>query len=239
MQERFPKFPFLKFHIPHFAFSNQITPFRPLRPLREQSAFSLTEVVIAMGVAAVAFTSIIALFPLGLNMSKESYEETQAALLAQTILADFRDNLTGSSAAAAAVGGGLTTGFLIQVSALNSPTNYTANTPRNYTNIPTPPTTTPTTFYIAYNQKSQPNDTPNGEIMLRPFIGSSSAADFYTSGTNSAVAIAKITLQYCFAGIFNNGVLTTGPTRIDIAIETPGNLPTEKRKQLLFTGSVN
>jgi uncharacterized protein (TIGR02598 family) len=213
-------------------------PSRPWRPLREQSAFSLTEVVIAMGVAAVAFTSIIALFPLGLNMSKESYEETQAALLAQTILADLRDNLTGSSDAAAAVGGGLTTGFLIQVSALNSPTNYTANTPRNYTNIPTPPTTTPTTIYIAYDQKSQ-SDTPHGEIMLRPFIGSSSAADFYTSGTNSAVAIAKITLQYCFAGIFNNGVLTTGPTRIDIAIETPGNLPTEKRKQLLFTGGVN
>ena len=68
-------------------------PFRPLRPLREQSAFSLTEVVIAMGVAAVAFTSIIALFPLGLNMSKESYEATQAALIAQTTLADLKDAL--------------------------------------------------------------------------------------------------------------------------------------------------
>ena len=63
-------------------------PFRPWRPLREQSAFSLTEVVIAMGVAAVAFTSIIALFPLGLNMSKESYEATQAAVIAQSIMAD-------------------------------------------------------------------------------------------------------------------------------------------------------
>ena len=53
---------------------------------RLSAAFSLTEVVIAMGVAAVAFTSIIALFPLGLNMSKESYEATQAALIAQTIM---------------------------------------------------------------------------------------------------------------------------------------------------------
>ena len=190
-----------------------------------------------MGVAAVAFTSIIALFPLGLNMSKESYEETQAALLAQTIIADFRDNLTGSSATAAATGGGPTSGFLIQVSSNNSPINYTANTPRNYTNILTPPTTTPTTTYIAYNQKSQ-SDTPHGEIMLRPFIGSSSAADFYTSGTNSAVAIAKITIRYCFPGLLN-GALTNGPCQIDIAIETPGNLPTEKRKQLLFTGGVN
>lgn len=237
MQERFPKFPFLKFHIPHFAFSNQITPFRPLRPLREQSAFSLTEVVIAMGVAAVAFTSIIALFPLGLNMSKESYEETQAALLAQTILADFRDNLTGSEAAAAAVGGGITSGFLIQVSSNNSPTNYTANTPINYTNIPTPPTTNPTTIYIAYNQESQP-DAPYGERMLRPFTNSTLATAFYNSGTNKAVAIAKITIRYCFPGLLN-GTLTNGPCQIDIAIETPGNLPTEKRKQLLFTGGVN
>jgi uncharacterized protein (TIGR02598 family) len=214
-------------------------PSRPWRPLRESSAFSLTEVVIAMGVAAVAFTSIIALFPLGLNMSKESYEETQAALLAQTILADFRDNLTGSSATAAASGGGPTSGFLIQVNALNSPTIYTANNPMNYTNILTPPTTNPTTIYIAYNQKSQPNDTPNGEIMLRPFIGSSIAADFYTKGTNNAVAIAKITLRYCFPGLSPNGSMTNGPCQVDIAIETPGNLPTEKRKQLLFTGGVN
>ena len=72
-------------------------PYSPWRPLRESSAFSLTEVVIAMGVAAVAFTSIIALFPLGLGMSKESYEATQAALIAQTILADLKDALnTGS-----------------------------------------------------------------------------------------------------------------------------------------------
>jgi len=200
-------------------------------------AFSLTEVVIAMGVAAIAFTSIIALFPLGLNMSKESYEETQAALLAQTILADFRDNLTGSASNSAATGGGPTSGFLIQVSALNSPINFTTNTPLNYTNICTPPTTNPTTFYIAYNQQSQ-SDTSNGEMMLRPFTNSTIATDFYNSGTNNAVAIAKITIQYCFAGIFN-GSMTNGPARIDIAIETPGSLPTEKRKQHLFTGGVN
>ena len=213
-------------------------PFRPWRPWREPSAFSLTEVVIAMGVAAVAFTSIIALFPLGLNMSKESYEETQAALLAQTILADFRDNLTGSASNSAATGGGPTSGFLIQVSALNSPTNYTANNPRNYTNILTPPTTNPTTFYIAYNQQAQ-SDAPNGEIMLRPFTNSPIATDFYNSGTNKAVVIAKITLRYCFPGLSPNGSMTNGPCQVDIAIETPGNLPTEKRKQLLFTGGVN
>ena len=37
MQEHFSKFTFLKFHISQFAFPNQIRPFRPWRPLREQS----------------------------------------------------------------------------------------------------------------------------------------------------------------------------------------------------------
>jgi len=140
MQERFSKFSFLKFHIPHFAFPNEISPSRlypdsvgAWRPLRESSAFSLTEVVIAMGVAAVAFTSIIALFPLGLNMSKESYEATQAALIAQTIFCDLRDQLTGSTPLK---------GRLVQIKEVNSPldltsyqnvnTTLTRDTPKSY-----------------------------------------------------------------------------------------------------------
>ena len=190
-------------------------PFRPWRPWREPSAFSLTEVVIAMGVAAVAFTSIIALFPLGLNMSKESYEETQAALLAQTILADCRDNLTGSSATYSA-----TSGFLIQVGSSNSPINFSTN----YINV----TNFPSTLYIAYKQESQ----SSGDLMLRPFTSSTDAGIFYNSGTPGANAIAKIDFTYCFA--LNSP--TTGPTKANITIETPGDIPTEKRKQRIFSG---
>jgi uncharacterized protein (TIGR02598 family) len=186
------------------------------RPWRESSAFSLTEVVIAMGVAAVAFTSIIALFPLGLNMSKESYEDTQAALLAQTILADCRDNLTGSSATYSA-----TAGFLIQVGSLNSPINFSAN----YTNV----TNFPSTIYIAYKQESQ----TSGDLMLRPFTNSTSPGSFYTSGTPGANAIAKIDFTYCFAGLLS---LTDGPKNATITIETPGDIPTVKRKQRIFSG---
>ena len=169
-----------------------------------------------MGVAAVAFTSIIALFPLGLNMSKESYEDTQAALLAQTILADCRDNLTGSSATYSA-----TAGFLIQVSSLNSPINFSAN----YTNV----TNFPSTIYIAYKQESQ----TSGDLMLRPFTNSTSPGSFYTSGTPGANAIAKIDFTYCFAGLLS---LTDGPKNATITIETPGDIPTVKRKQRIFSG---
>jgi hypothetical protein len=171
-----------------------------------------------MGVAAVAFTSIIALFPLGLNMSKESYEDTQAALLAQTILADCRDNLTGSSATYSA-----TTGFLIQVGSSNSPINFSAN----YINV----TNFPSTIYIAYKQESQ----TNGDLMLRPFTSSTSPGSFYTSGTPGANAIAKIDFTYCFAGLLNDS-LTNGPKNATITIETPGDIPTLKRIQRIFSG---
>jgi prepilin-type N-terminal cleavage/methylation domain-containing protein len=60
MQERFSKFPFLKFRIPHFAFPNQIPPFRPLRPLREQSAFTLIELL-----AVITIIGILAGLTLG------------------------------------------------------------------------------------------------------------------------------------------------------------------------------
>jgi hypothetical protein len=172
-----------------------------------------------MGVAAVAFTSIIALFPLGLNMSKESYEDTQAALLAQTILADCRDNLTGSSATFSA-----TAGFLIQVGSSNSPVNFSAN----YTNV----TNFPSTIYIAYKQESQ----TSGDSMLRPFTYSTSPVSFYTSGTPGANSIAKIDFTYCFAGLIPSGSLDAGPKKADITIETPGDIPTKKRKQRIFSG---
>jgi type II secretory pathway pseudopilin PulG len=184
------------------------------------SAFSLTEVVIAMGVAAVAFTSIIALFPLGLNMSKESYEETQAALLAQTIFSDFKDNLTGTNT--------FSSGYLLQIGAKNSPTNFPQNTPANYTNI----TSFPSIHYVAYKQTPNAPGTLNQETMLRPFTNSTSENAFYTKGTSEALVIAKINLSYCFPLQSTN----LGPIRADITIETPGNLPTEKRKQLIFTG---
>jgi len=189
---------------------------------RLSAAFSLTEVVIAMGVAAVAFTSIIALFPLGLSMSKESYEDTQAALLAQTIFADCRDILTGDSDTYNA-----SSGFLIQVGSSNSPINFSAN----YTNV----TNFPSTLHIAYKQESQ----INGDSMLRPFTSSTNPGSFYTSGTNGASAIAKINFTYCFAGLQINASgpnLSNGPIRVDIMIETPGDIPTEKRKQRIFSG---
>ena len=198
-------------------------PRRPIPPF-SSPGFSLTEVVIALGVAAVAFTSIIGLFPLGLNMSKESYEESQAALLAQTIVSDLRDQLTGNNYA---------TARLLQVGSPNSPYNW--DTDNNYYSIDTSLTRdNPQTLYVAYRQIA-PSDLSNGQISLRPFAYSPTKPDWYLTGNPGAIALAKISLFATFR------LSTTGnsnPQRVDISIETPGDLSADKRKQFVFAGAV-
>ena len=274
MQERFSKFPFLKFRIPHSAFPNQITPSCPWRPLREpisrphaksatfakdfsdqknnpsrlypdsvgalrpwreSSAFSLTEVVIAMGVAAVAFTSIIALFPLGLNMSRESYEATQAALIAQTIYADLKDQQGG--------GGNLRIASspnsirLLQTNANSDP----INTRINYADILIA-TLIPQTAYIAYKPyDGANNDTDtNNPLMLRPYLGAYTTntdanPDWYRNGTNGAFALVKVTISPTLRADSANS--TDSPLRFDVSIETPGTANVSNRTCYLFTGA--
>ena len=204
-------------------------PPRTWHPLRESSAFSLTEVVIAMGVAAVAFTSIIALFPLGLNMSKESYEETQAALLAQTILSDLRDIVSGTT----------TLKRLIQIGPDNSPTNGIAT--KNYINVDTSTTyLAPITCYVAYNQENR-TDTLYGDVELRPFEGSLSKPTWWDTGNPKATILAMISVSATMRP--DDSATPANPTkdnpqRVDVYIESPGNLPVASRKQFPFTGGV-
>jgi type II secretory pathway pseudopilin PulG len=193
------------------------------RPLREQSAFSLTEVVIAMGVAAVAFTSIIALFPLGLNMSKESYEETQAALLAQTILSDLRDKPSGTNSDYR----------LIQIGQSNSPTDRIEA--MNYIEVDTSKTyLAPITCYVAYNQETR-KDTLYEGIELRPFEGTLGKPTWWDTGYPKATTLAMITVSATFRPKSDT---VDNPQRVDVCIESPGNLPAASRKQFLFTGAV-
>ena len=196
-------------------------PFRPLRPLREQSAFSLTEVVIAMGVAAVAFTSIIALFPLGLNMSKESYEATQAALIAQTIMADLNDALSTKDA-------NDNYAKLIQIKG-----DTFAFDAQNYTKINLSGNTG-NTFYLAYDETVRPNSTLK-PILIRPSAFSTTPKDFYTDGTNGAFAVVKVIISQTF--LLGSGGMGN-PQKIDVWVETPGKFRDTNRVQFLFTGVI-
>ena len=210
------------------------SPLNPLIPRRLSAAFSLTEVVIAMGVAAVAFTSIIALFPLGLNMSKESYEATQAALIAQTIMADLKDQQTGA--------GNLRTPDphntrLLQIIPNSDPMGVRTN----YVEILIA-TRIPQTAYIAY----KPNDAANNDtdtsnpLMMRPYTNSyttnnATAPDWYNRGTNGAFALVKVTIS---PTLLSDTDGSGSPRRIDMSVETPGSANVSNRTCHLFTGAV-
>ena len=57
--------------------------------MKRCSAFSLIEVVIALGVVSFAIIAILGLVPTGLTTSHSSQDETRAAQIAQSILATF------------------------------------------------------------------------------------------------------------------------------------------------------
>ena len=184
-----------------------------------ESAFSLTEVVIAMGVAAVAFTSIIALFPLGLNMSKESYEATQAALIAQSILADLRDQNSSTS------------GKLIQKSGTNAMTNA------NYEIIPMTGTSGPLAdryIYLAYDQQIR-SDSSNNPIMLRPRLSSTTELPWFTKGTNGPILLVKVSIKNTFR---MSATGKANPQRVDVTVESPANVPATNRVQYIFSGVI-
>jgi hypothetical protein len=187
-----------------------------------------------MGVAAVAFTSIIALFPLGLNMSKESYEATQAALIAQSIMADLKDQQTG--------GGNLRTTDpqntrLLQISPNSDPMGIQAN----YVEILIA-TNIPQTAYIAYKPNDGANnDTdPNNPLIMRPYTYSyttnvATAPDWYNRGTNGAFALVKVTISPTLQSDTDG---SGSPRRIDMSVETPGSANVSNRTCYLFTGAV-
>jgi uncharacterized protein (TIGR02598 family) len=193
------------------------------RPWRESSAFSLTEVVIAMGVAAVAFTSIIALFPLGLNMSKESYESTQAALIAQTIMADLKDALSTKDDS---------TNYAKLIQIGGDTFNFTSGT-TNYTRIALSGNES-TTFFLAYNEAARTNSSLQ-TILIRPSAYSDTLPRWYTDGTNGSFAVVKVTISKTF--VLSDGS-SANPQKIDVWVETPGRLAETNRVQFLFTGVI-
>jgi len=195
-----------------------------LRPWRESSAFSLTEVVIAMGVAAVAFTSIIALFPLGLNMSKESYEATQAAVIAQSIMADLSDQASAGN------------GKLIQKTGTNAMS--TANYETIY--MMADSKGTDRYIYLAYDTQVR-TDSSNSPVMLRPCASSVSLNGpneptwFKTNAPAGAIFLVKVSLKHSFR---MSATGTSNPQKVDVTIESPANAPATNRVQYVFSGVI-
>jgi hypothetical protein len=93
------------------------------------------------------------------------------------------------------------------------------------------------TFYLAYNQipRTSNSTDPTGQpIMMRPTSYSTRPEDFYNSGSNGLSAIVKVTAAPCFR--INGTNASSNPMRIDVSVETPGNVSNTNRSQFLFTG---
>ena len=181
-------------------------------------AFSLTEVVIAMGVAAIGFTSLMALFPLGLNMNNDSYMDTQASILAKTIIEDLRDAQGGAKWGR---GGNSPMNFrLLQVS-----TDANPEIAKTFTEIPLGNYTNTYTTYVAYTNAVITNAFGN-PVMFRP--AKIITADNYTNGVVGAAAVAKITLNQLLNNLH----------RVEVVVESPGSAKMTNRTQQFFSGGI-
>jgi hypothetical protein len=191
---------------------------RTLQPADCPAAFSLTEVVLALGVAAVAFTSLMALFPLGLNLNNESYMETQACILAKTILEDLRDAQGGSKWGRNA--DSPTKYRLLQIS-----TNANPETNNTFLAIPLSAYTNSYTTFVAYTNATIVNAF-GSPTMLRPFK-SISALEF-TNGVPGAAAVSRIVLNQLLSDLH----------RVEIAVDVPGSVKETNRTRQSFAGAL-
>lgn len=66
-------------------------------------AFSLTEVVIAIGVASFCLIAIFGMIPAGLNSNQASLRETLAASLTSSIISDLRSTVPHSTATTSSI----------------------------------------------------------------------------------------------------------------------------------------
>lgn len=64
--------------------------------LCRRAAFTLVEVIIAMGVLTISLVGILALFPVAFDTARESAYETRVAFIAETILADIKATATAT-----------------------------------------------------------------------------------------------------------------------------------------------
>jgi len=66
---------------------------------RQNAAFSLVEIVIALGLVAVALVAILSLLPVAMNASRDSIGDTRASLIVQDVGSRVRGLLTNASLA--------------------------------------------------------------------------------------------------------------------------------------------
>jgi len=184
------------------------------------AAFSLTEVVIALGIFAVSMTGILALFPVASASGRESSEETQAAILAQMIFDEIRDSADVRNFTNAITFDGPNTVRPVHL----QPVNLSSQT----------------NLFIAYDVKrrdasTEATDGPGmmgGPIALKAL---SKDPDLTAEEFTNGVADANYLAQLQVFPLESRSRLT----QLTLRIDTPGNLAATNRRSFLFTTRIS
>jgi hypothetical protein len=176
------------------------------------AAFSLTEVVVALGVATVAIVSILALFPVGFDTVRESEGETQAAILARTVASDL-------AASVRATNRGFSNAVLVAGKDLTNSSSWVPNLNLSNTN----------TYWVAYKKEVQSGagGMIGSPYCLRPssFIGNSAPTGARTDGTDVVGGLAVVP----------RGALGS---QVTFTVEYPASIPQTNRLRSVFTWMV-
>jgi len=178
------------------------------------AAFSLTEVVIALGIFAVSMVGVLALFPVASSAGRESSEETQAAIIAQTVMGDLR----ASSSML-----GVTNGWLVNGN--NTFANFIKPINLNQAND----------YTIAYNIKLRDwTDSGGGAPQIGPPIALKALATA-TGYSNAVSTPGAIYLSLIQTRPVSN---LPGLASVRVEISTPANVALTNRRVYTFSSLV-
>ena len=191
------------------------SPLKPLIPRRPPAGFSLTEVVIALGIFAVSMVGVIALFPVASSAGRESSEETQAAILAQTIFSDLRSSTQAKGKSAGWIVRGPNTFSLSQ---WIFPVSLTAGSSN----------------YVAYNLLPRENSSgPDGTGMIgQPICLKAINQNLSASSFSNAITVSNAIFA---AEIAVNPIPgLTGLAQVNVSVQTPANVVLPNRRSYVF-----
>ena len=191
------------------------SPLKPLIPRRPPAGFSLTEVVIALGIFAVSMVGVIALFHVASSAGRESSEETQAAILAQTIFSDLRSSTQAK---------GKSAGWIVR-----GPDTFNANQWIRPISL-----TTGSTNYVGYDLIPRVNSSgPDGTGMIgQPICLKAINQNLSATAFSNAITVSNAIFA---AQIAVNPVPgLTGLAQVNVSVQTPANVVLTNRRSYVF-----
>lgn len=185
------------------------------RPSRG-AAFSLTEVVIALGIFAVSMVGVLALFPVASATGRESSEETQAAILAQTIFSDLRSATDAK---------GKSAGWIVR-----GPNTFNAGQWIRPVSL-----TTGSTNYVAYDLIPRVNSSgPDGTGMIGQPISLKAINTNISSASTFAQPITASGAIFATQIAILPVPTSVGLAQVTVTVETPASVPQANRRSYVF-----